>query len=256
MSLNGITPAQTRAIHAARNRLGLDYDTYRDIIEQESHGRTTTSKELSRGEAHRVLDRLNGKNPDTEDGKRASYSGTRRRQDAKGAKGNRSSGNGTILRHASKEQRDLLDELGRQAGFTINLGPNCRLERTHLEDWLRNKFDLPATSSRTGKLYIYTGEKGVISEGGAQKVIGALRAMVNTRRALWLKAYDWKTSQAVVELGVPYEYDKRLRENRCVEAVLEEIKRRHVHHGDTETRRPDTENEDGDQGNDHTKGDE
>lgn len=219
---------QMNAIWAAAGARGFDYDDVHVVVKELTGKRSL--KLLTRGEAHRVLDQLNGKDPDAEDRKRARFTGPVRRgerkrerngdrQDAKDGKDGKNGGNGKIIRMASREQKELIDHLASQAGFTLGAAGAWHFDRVHLEDWLRKKFDLPVTSRRTGKPYRYTGPEGVISERGAQKTIAALRDFVANRKRHWARSYDEEFALVVVEIGVPYAEDRNLKNGVPVPGV-------------------------------------
>lgn len=59
----GIAPRQIKAIHAAKGKLGMDDETYRDMLH--SRFSATSCKDLTWRQAEELLDALNGRNVET-----------------------------------------------------------------------------------------------------------------------------------------------------------------------------------------------
>lgn len=197
-------PDILRAIWAAKASRAIDDATFRQIVEQETNGRTASTKRLGIGEAHRVLDRLNGKDPAVEQRRRVGWGnqGTR-----KASRKLRSpSGASNISRLATDKQIDLIKRLAFRCGLTRFEGnSDFVLDRVHLENWMRHKF---------GKAWKLVGsgdsERFVCSDGLARKVIPALIKWIERRRDMWTAAHGPEVAQVVVDTGYPNREDRDL----------------------------------------------
>ena len=199
-----LSPKQLRAIWAAARARDIDPH---DVAEAQA-GKTSL-RALTRDEAHRVLDVLNGKDPAAETAKRARFSNrAKRRRSPQRAQSTpaeaNGNGNGKISRPASQEQHRLVMDLARQVGLTSGVSQTgYEADSTQLSAWSEKKFGfrLRTQMRKAGDFRpTYTGAHG-------RKVIYALRKWANWRLRRWEKAFDRETANAVLEIGLPKRLD-------------------------------------------------
>lgn len=207
MEASRTRPDLLRAIWAAKGRRSIDETTFREIVGQETAGRTESTKHLGIHEAHRVLDRLNGKDPQVEERRRVGWGnrGTRKGR----ARPRSPSGPSKISRPATTKQIDLIKHLAFHCGLTgiaAESDPAAyELDLTHLANWMQFKF---------GKAWKVVDRGGdtrfVCSDGLARKVIPALIKWINRRGDMWTAAHGREVARIVVGVGVPNARDKEL----------------------------------------------
>lgn len=200
--------------YSARTRFGDGAEAMiREMVGQETGGRTTSTREMNPIEAHRVLDRLNAKDPDKEAEKRKRYFGpvrsgarprarphtaavTRAREDED--QGDDQASDPKILRCASIQQMGLLRELATQAGLTAEKDGHYSLDDDQLRHWMGSKFGVPWAG-------------GPLREDVARRAIAGLKSWVDARREKWAAAKGVECANATLQQGLPYRYDQELR---------------------------------------------
>jgi len=186
---------------AARARFGDGAEQMiRQLVAQETDGRTSSTKELTRYEGHRVLDRLNEKDPAAEDKMRASYHGAIRR----GQKGRRRSRRSPeeadkaskIIRAAASEQTELIRKIAFEVGMSVQESPGVyRLADNQVASWVDRNFKV---RWRPGQ---------PLREDLALKIISALKYWHRTRMRKWRAAWSQKVAARAAEIGLPYRHD-------------------------------------------------
>jgi len=222
MAGSGWSPKQRSAIFAAGIARGLDIDGIRSLA-RERFG-ISGLRELSREQAHQLLDVLNGKDPARESRKRRYLAGKVRRGERKtarskarrdGADGPGASApspgaedEGKILRPASPEQWGLLRLIGRRVGLskTSPSGDGTFVvDLDALARWMRWKLGGAWRVVNWGPR-----TRRVMPDARARKAIHALRDWEKWRLRKWTEAHGRDVANAVLESGLPNAWDKKL----------------------------------------------
>ena len=225
---SGWSPKQRTAIFAAAHARGLDTDAVRGIA-RERFG-VAGLRELTREQAHQLLDVLNGKDPEKESRKRRWLCGPVKRGErppaakrdgaASGAEPDASASDvgparragdegAKVLRPASDEQWGLLRSLAFRVGLTRAAAASGDgtfvLDLDALARWMRWKL---------GGAWKVLGEREktrrVMADSLARKAIHALRDWEKWRLSKWEKAHGRDAANAVLDAGLPNEWDKKL----------------------------------------------
>ena len=215
------SPKQRTAIFAAAHARGLDTVAVRGIA-RERFG-VAGLRELTREQAHQLLDILNGKDPERESRKRRWLCGpVHRGERPPAAKRDGAAGPGAsapdsraedegakVLRPASDEQWGFLRSLAFRVGLTRAAAASGDgtfvLDLDALARWMRWKL---------GGAWKVLGEREktrrVMADSLARKAIHALRDWEKWRLSKWEKAHGRDAANAVLDAGLPNEWDKKL----------------------------------------------